>query len=263
MKKIYISVDEWKQKSDKEKRQTFYDVHHLGFIMNNKAFMEYTKTLRKLSNYKDILKCKNVLDVVELAKEAWFHAKTQIELIDVDKDILNYELKKSWKQELNLINRNILMWENIKELTEDNIPSKEYLDKFPFSCQINFGTVTYFGNTIQVTVLKMAEETEDPYVRIEEYTTNKGYKKISYMVANNLLVCFENEDNNIEKENKILLNLMEQTNNTITSYSRMYKDKSFYSIHFNMDSIETMYNIIIKCKQLGLGCEPSHYCFLD
>jgi hypothetical protein len=52
--------------------------------MNNKAFMEYTKTLRKLSNYKDILKCKNVLDVVELAKEAWFHAKTQIELIDVD-----------------------------------------------------------------------------------------------------------------------------------------------------------------------------------
>ena len=260
--KIFISIDEWEQMTEKQKKNTLYLIKNEGIKMNNEAFMEHTITLRQLSNYKDILICANVFDIVEKTKEVWFHAKTQIELIDVDKDIADYHLKEQWKKQLNLINKNIEMWENISQLTEDNIPSKEYLDKNPFSCVVNSGTLTYLGKSIKVTVLKQTNVI-DPFLRIEKYRTKKGYEITSHMVANCLLVNLNNEDNDTEKENRLLLNLIEQTNNKITRYYKMYIDKSYYTIYFDIASIETMYNIIIKCNQLGFHCEPNYYYSFD
>jgi hypothetical protein len=260
--RIFISVNEWEQMTKKQKKNILYSIKNEGIKMNNKAFMEHTITLRQLSNYKDILKCTNVLDIVEKTKETWFHAKTQIELIDVDKDITDYHLKQEWKKQLNIINKNIKMWENISQLTEDNIPSKEYLDKNPFSCVINSGTITYLGKSIKVTVLKLTNYI-DPFLRIEKYKTKKGYEITSNMVANCLLVHLKNEDNDTEKENRLLSTLIELTNNTITRYYKSYIDKSYYTIYFDIEFIETMYNIIIKCNQLGFHCEPNYYYSFD
>lgn len=261
-KRIFISIDEWRQMTYKQKTKTLYSLNYEGIKMNNKAFMEHTITLRQLSNYKDILKCTNVLDIVEKTKDAWVHAKTQIELIDVDKDITDYHMKQEWKKELQRINKNIEMWENISQLTEDNLPSKEYLDENPFSCLVNSGTVTYLGKSINVTVLKILNDGEIQFLRIEKYKTYKEYEVTIRMVGNYLFVDLNNEDNDIEKENKLLSNLIEQTNNTITSYYKRRSDKSKYKIYIDISSIETMYNIIIKCKQLGFYCEPNYYCSL-
>jgi hypothetical protein len=172
-KRIFISIDEWRQMTNKQKSKTLYSLDYEGIKMNNKAFMEHTITLRQLNNYKDILKCANVLDIVERTKDAWFHAKTQIELIDVDKDITDYHLKQEWKKGLQRINKNIEMWENISQLTEDNIPSKEYLDENPFSRLVNSGTVTYLGKSINVTVLKTINYDSNQLLRIEKYKTFK------------------------------------------------------------------------------------------
>jgi hypothetical protein len=260
--RTFISIDEWSQMTEKQQHKKLSLIDDEGLDMNSYAYLQHSIVLNKLSNYKDILKCANVLDIVEKTKDAWFHAKTQIELIDVDKDITNYNLKKKWKQHLNLINKNIKMWENISQLTEDNIPSKKYLLQYPFSSVINSGTLTYLGKSIKVTVLKLTEYMH-PFLRIEEYITKRGYEIISRMVANYLLVDLKNEDNDIEKENKLLSNLIEQTNNTITSYYKMHINKSKYKIYFDIESIETMYNIIIKCNQLGFHCEPDYFCSLD
>ena len=77
-KRTFISINEWSQMTETQKHNKLSLIDDEGLDMNSYAYLEHSIALNKLSNYKDILKCANVLDIVEKTKEAWLHAKTQI-----------------------------------------------------------------------------------------------------------------------------------------------------------------------------------------
>jgi hypothetical protein len=269
--KIFTTLNEWKQMTPKQQQERMYSLHDYIYDYQNETLIIYNRALRNMFNpddveeYNQILRSDELFEFIEKTKDAWIHAKTELEL--VDESFIHENNKKAFVQELNFIQKEIAAWNNIELLTSHNKPCVEDLHQFPFSSVIVSGVLPtikninkkkwccfYTPSTVtevtEVTILK-TNNTHYPFVRIERNGKNR-----KSMIADYITVA-------VDKINdmSILQTWVEQKH--ITSFEKCSPYFYAYHLYFDIMTIETMPNLIEKCKQAGFNGEPETFMSLN
>lgn len=250
--KLFTTSDEWKNMNPKQQRERVYSLKDYIYYHKNETTMIYERELYNMSDsndveeYNQILRNEKLIESFENTKDAWIHAKTELEL--VDQSFIHEVNQKVWSKELKSIQKEIELWSNIELVTSQNKPCAKDLHQFPFSVVVNLGILSTYEwycfdkSIIEVTILK-TKEIMYPYVRIE-----RSKDKRRSMPANYISVMLG------EKNDTSVLELLVEQKHISHFKGETYLSNS-YRLYFDPMGIETMPNVIQECEKLGLkGC---------